>query len=379
MASIKQEIKKKEERRKKEKIQDFDTHFPVAPKKPCEFKFEKEDTVSFEYPIAIGNTIAEKKSDGFCVHVYKTMNDIKLYSSQSNEWNPECFPEIIKGLAKQPNGYYHGEILGINPGTGRFTSLDEFTAIQKRPKLNSSDLTRELLETYPLKLDIFDVLVMDNKILAKNPLSERRYALEQRVQQGKHINLIQQWNVGNKEELQKLFLDVIDMNYEGLIAKDPDSLYIPGSRDTDWIKLKEFTTLDLAVLGFYSTPESYNSDTKMFETVAKVKVGSKTDQDEIYSKVSHLLTDKANNIVLNDAMYGIERKIPEQIVQYASDIAVIEVQTQDITHSETWHSCGLENGKAHSLRIPTFKQVRKDKSRVQDVTTTQQIKEYYAG
>ena len=78
----------------------------------------------------------------------------------------------------------------------------------------------------------------------------------------------------------------------------------------------------------------------------------------------------------------IKRKIPERIVSYnPNDVAIAEVQVLDVTYKDNWHSCGLEyDGKhAHSLRIPTFVQLRTDKTRQQDVTTTQQIHKFYTG
>jgi len=394
MASkILRERDKKQARRRRERIElkDFDMKFPVAPKKPSEFKFDKDNIDSFEYPVAIGNRVIEKKSDGYCV-LLSVNNEIKMYSSNLNEWDIRCFPEVSGELVKLPHGYYHGELLGLK-NADRFTSLDEYTAIQKRPKTNINDVTKELIEKYPLKIDIFDSLIIEDKAMLSKPLVKRRAVLEDMIEETEHVNLIHQWKVNNKEDLQKLFLWAIDNNYEGLIAKDPLSFYVPGSRDNDWIKLKEFLTLDLAVLGFYSTESSkrlgkpfaavlvgsYNTETCKFETVAKVKIGAIKKQEEIYQRIKHLLCDKADNVVFSPEMLKIKKKIPEKVVKYGSDIVILEVQTQDITYNGNWHSCGLENEKAHSLRLPTFKQLRKDKTRISDVTTTQQIHDYYFG
>ena len=405
---IQRELEKKQLRRTEELklLQDFKMklHSPVSTKKPAEFKFEKNKTESFEYPAAIGNTVLEKKSDGYCVHLsidHKCSEKIKIYSSNSNEWNPKCFPEVLEDLLKLPSGYYHGELLGLKPEHAeRFRALDEFIAIEKRPKTSTKSLTKELIKKYPLKLDIFDVLMMENKCLLSKPLQERRALLEDRVDQTSHVKLIQQWKVTDKKQMQQLFLWAVDddCGYEGLIAKDPLSFYVPGSRNSDWIKLKEFITLDLAVLGFYETEErrkagkpfsavlvgSYNTKTKNFETMAKVKVGKREDQMEIYKLVNKTFSDykKTSNIKFNPSMSKIKRKIPAKLVEYDSnDVIILEIQILDVTYSDNWHSCGFDydGKKAHSLRLPTFKQLRKDKTRTEHVTTTQQIHDYYLG
>jgi len=412
--NIQRELSKKDSRR----LQELDIitqyqnelYTPVSPKKPMEFKFDKNNIESFEHPIAIGNTIIEKKSDGNCVHVivdHKYSEPIRIYSSDSNEWNPKCFPEIITELSCQPSGYYHAEMLGLNPDSAKnFKSLEEFVAVSNRPKQSTKNVTSKLIEQYPLKLDIFDVLRYENKILLNHTLNERRKMLENNIETKTHINLIPQWNINDAKTLHQKFLWAINEGYEGLIAKDPDSLYIPGSRDNDWIKLKEFTTLDLAVLGLYETPESqkagklfsavlvgtYNSEINMFETMGKVKVGSKEDQLEIYNRLKNIIPTEGSyknvannscNLHVNPEMAKITRKIPNQLITYNNkdDIAIIEIKILDVTYSNNWHSCGLnyDGIKAHSLRLPTYKQLRTDKTKQSEITSTAQIHEYYLG
>ncbi len=407
------EINKKETRRKQE-LEDLknvkvELHKPLPPKKPMEFKFDKEDPESFEYAAGIGNSVLEKKSDGYCVHVSinrKAREKIKIYSSAGNEFNPSCFPEITPALLDNPSGYYHGEILGLKPeGADKFSALDEFVAIENRPRGNASSVTAELLEKYPLKIDLFDVLRMENKTLLSKTQEERRAILEEKIETQKHLQLIPQWNISDSEGMQHVFLEAIANGYEGLVAKDPLSLYVPGSRDSDWLKLKEFTTFDLAIIGLYQTDESikakkpfsavlvgsYNPKTKKFETMTKVKVGSIADQDEIMKHLGtrvhtgggyeETVRAAGETIALNPAMAKIKRKIPNEIVLYNSDIAIAEIKVKDVTYNENWHTCGIgyDGVNAHSLRLPTYKQLRTDKKRISDVTTTQQIHAYYQG
>ena len=154
---IDRELEKKELRRANElkELKDYKIrlHAPIAPKKVAEFSFDKDNVKTFHYPIAIGNTIAEKKSDGFCVLLSidrKCNEKIKMFSSNLNEWDPECFPEITKELIKLPSGYYHGELLGL-PTRENFTSLDEFTAVENRPKTSAKNLRGWLAELAPLR------------------------------------------------------------------------------------------------------------------------------------------------------------------------------------------------------------------------------------
>ncbi|MGV8168720.1 MAG: hypothetical protein ACP5N3_01560 [Candidatus Nanoarchaeia archaeon] len=406
------EIRKKEARREEERrflsSFSFPAYGPLEPKKPIEFSFDRENTNSFSYPISIGNNLAEKKSDGYCVLIRtdRTKGErIRLYSSGGNLWSVDCFPELIKPLLKLPDGFYHGEILGLKPeGTEKFTALDEFRAIEKRPKQNRDNLTNEMLSEYPLKLDLFDVLVHNNVPLFAAPFAERRALLEKIIRTDNNLGLINQWSADSEKELQNLFFNAVSSGYEGLVVKDPMSLYVPGSRSNDWIKMKDFITLDLAVLGFYETPESkkagkifssilvgtYNSDTGKYETIGKVKVSTNEDQRKILYAVPNM--QKINDVSelaefehleINPSIQKIERKIPDWIVNYphsnGEKAAIVEVSVLDVTYSANWHSCGLKyDGKnAHALRIASYKQLRTDKTLKKDATTTQQVHELY--
>ena len=409
---IQKELRKREKRRQEEEsaLAEADSSVIFLPKKPIDYNFNAESLDGFEYIVGIGNTLVDKKSDGFCVVLQidkKAAEPVRMYSSSLNEWNPQCFPELLDGLNALPSGLYYDEMLGKRPdGRERWTSLDEFNAVDSRPKRKAANVTSELLQNFPLKLDIFDIVAQGGRSFQAVPLIDRRQTLEGTINSLDNISVIESWNANSAENLQRIFTHAIDTGYEGLVAKDPDSYYEPGSKNSDWIKLKGFTTFDLAVLGFYETPESrkvgkpfsavlvgtYNTQTGKYESIAKVKVGKKSDQEDIYKragKISYTASDYINTIVenptivFNPKLFGIERKIPNRVVDYNSGpIAILEIQALDVTYTKNWHSCGIgtgTNGYAHSLRIPTFVRLRDDKTRIQDVTTTKMIQDYFNG
>lgn len=406
------ELKKKLERRKEEKRQIEKEHgkfvlslfSPASPKKPTEYCFDKKDEMSFKFPISIGNTIYEIKRDGFGVEII-VGEEVKIYSLDGNLWNIDCFPEIKPDLLALPPGYYKGELFGFNyDNRERFTSLDEFVAVQKRPKINPEAVTSELLDKYPLRIELFDILRLWQSSLLLESLSKRRGILEKIIKQTTNLGLVPQWTITNERELHKLYLYALENEYEGLVGKDPDSYYIPGSRDSDWIKLKNFTTLDLAVLGFYQTEASisagkpisavlvgsYNKAAKKFESIAKIKIGKKTIAEEIYEMAKNRQKVNGNadkelelndEISFNPVITKVEKKVPFEIIDYKKmdKVIVLEIQILNVTFSENWHSCGLDNGFAHSLRIPTFVRVRFDKTKKEEVTSTEEIQQLYFG
>jgi len=422
MSKIEREIRSKERRRKKDLklIEEIEIPLdqPTMPKLAKDYKFRVDDITTFEYPFGIGNTLAEKKSDGYCAIIsidHKANDKIRMWSRRPNRktglqnpWNPACFPDILPELIKLPTGVYHAELLGIAPqGVERFTALDEFFAIQKRPNQLPEKVTPEKLEQFPLKLDVFDILRLEDKKLLAKPFVERRAILENLIDGYERIKLIEQWDISNEKELQSLSQKILYAGYEGLIAKDPLSLYVPNKKNSDWIKLKGLITFDVAVLGFYETPESkaagklfssvlvgsYNRKTRKFETLTKVKVDKKDEQEKVYNSVGNIVecasyedfVRAGGHITINPKMEtsGKGRKIPKSVVQYGpnEDICILEVRTLDVTYSKNWHSCGIDyDGKqAHSLRISTYDKLRDDKTRLEDITSTEQIHDYYEG
>jgi len=411
LSKIEKELKNKARRRIKDieliKQVEVVLHQPIRPKLAKDYKFDRKDLESFAYPVGIGNTIAEKKSDGYGTLIsvdHKANDKIKIYSRQGNEWNILCFPELSPGLLKQSTGVYHGELLGLNPNpSSKFTALDEYESISRRPTRKPNDRLSELVEKHPLKIDIFDILRIEDKTLLSKTFEDRRKILEDMVEQSNHINIIEQWNTSDKQQLSDLTNEVLKLGWEGLIVKDPASLYVPESRNSDWLKIKGFFTFDVVILGFYETDNSieagkpfssmlvgsYNPKNKKFETITKITIPNKKLQDEIYSKFDNIVECKSfedvvkanENISINPSMKRVAKKIPNRIVNYSlgDDIQIIEVNVLDVTYSKNWHSCGLDydGEKAHSFRISTFNKLRDDKKKLEDVTTTKQIHDFF--
>ena len=289
----------------------------------------------------------------------------------------------------------------------RFTNLDEFEIAGKRVGVSPKNVTLELVKKYPLRVEIYDVLMLEDQELLSAPLKKRRAILEKNIVESKHFGLFKQWTITNAKELKELYQWAIDNKYEGLVGKDPDSFYVPDSKDEDQLKLKEFFTVDLAVLGFYETESSiknnkpfsavlvgsYNFLTKEFESMTKIKIGKVSDQEKIYNALSTVIrTDsdyqkalKANpRIVFNPVLEkkSYSEKVPNQVVKYTPGeaLVIIEVKTQNVTLKKNWSSCGLtKEGLAHSLRVPTLVRIREDKTKPEDITTTEQIQKYFFG
>jgi len=216
------------------------------------------------------------------------------------------------------------------------------------------------------------------------PLSYRREILENYCE-----NVSLQTYFSEGEELERYFNGVVERGLEGLVCKNPDSKYQFGARNNNWIKLKKFLSLDLAVLGVYQGEGKAASlpfaalvlgakNGEKYETITKVGISNKQLIEQIDSMIGgHYLDEADERSVFSDRIHSrtYARKKPARYVSANSNV-VVEVEAMNVTRSKNWHTCGLDEGKAYSLRIPRIIRVRDDKSSL-DCNTMQQIREIY--
>jgi DNA ligase 1 len=320
-------------------------------------------------------TLAEIKSDGYRIQVHKS-SDIQLFTRNLNPLDPRLFPELEPLLTELPPGIYDGELVGIEDG------INGFNSVKRRI---TAELNPENVDNYPLEVRFFDVMYLEDKPLVDFPLYKRRDILECCTG-----NISQQEAIEDSEELAAKFIDVTNAGLEGLVCKNPESAYLIGRKTKDWVKLKGLINLDLAVLGVYQGQGKASRlpfaglllgtrNNGQYETITKVGISNKDTIQKIYETIGdHLVESIPGNLVLSDRinLKTYRRKVPFRYIS-PEDSVVIEVDALNVTRSKNWHSCGLEDSFAYSLRIPSVKRIREDKT-VLDCTTTQQVSELYS-
>ncbi len=163
--------------------------------------------------------------------------DLRLVTGQ--------FTEVARAAAA---GLRHavildGEIVAYEHGK-RLTFFD----LQKRLGRRAPDLF--IGETVPIYLVVFDLLHLDGRSLLAEPLAERRRLLEALKLPAPLVRRVDVVQAGSAAEIDETFRNARLRGNEGLIVKDPASLYTPGRRGLAWLKLKkELATLDVVVVG----------------------------------------------------------------------------------------------------------------------------------
>jgi DNA ligase-1 len=192
----------------------------------------------------------EDKYDGIRAQLHKQGTEVRLFSRDLNDVSGS-YPEVIAtaaGLAW--DGILDGELLAYRDGMAL-----PFLQLQARlgRKKPSADLQRQV----PVIYVAFDVLAQGAgqgtpiEPLLRLPLRERRARLD-----ALHLpdvpglatsNLL---TAASAREVADLFDAAQERGNEGLMVKDPESIYTPGRRGYGWLKLKRpLATLDCVVVG----------------------------------------------------------------------------------------------------------------------------------
>ncbi|KAL0223247.1 hypothetical protein P9112_002637 [Eukaryota sp. TZLM1-RC] len=192
----------------------------------------------------------EPKLDGERVQVHvDSVGDVcKFYSRSCLEYSKysDIVGSFLIDCLDAKSVVIDGELLVYNRISCKF---DPFGCL-KEVATKGEDSEKQLCFT------AFDLLYLNGTSILDKTLSERRTLLKATVKTiPKRIEVISSHTVTTQSELVEQYNQLVARGHEGAIVKLMESQYKPGSRSTDWIKLKpdyekgELTDIDLAVIG----------------------------------------------------------------------------------------------------------------------------------
>ena len=119
---------------------------------------------------------------------------------------------------------------------------------QLQQRLNRKVLPPELLASIPAAFVAYDMLYKKGEILLELPFARRRALLETLTVDGQTTRRADSRTFDDVAALDAEFDAARARGNEGLMIKDPASLYKPGRRGRDWLKIKRaLATLDVVV------------------------------------------------------------------------------------------------------------------------------------
>ncbi|WP_456413179.1 ATP-dependent DNA ligase [Oceanithermus profundus] len=331
----------------------------------------------------LGPHFAEHKYDGERVQVHFDGERFWVYSRRLENITHQ-YPDLLEALREVQREPFilEAEAVVTDPVTG------EMRPFQNVLNRKVKHLTPELLEKYPIKGFVFELLYADGEVLIERPYSERRERLERWFRPHERLELSTKRFVETTEELVQFFDASIEAGCEGLVCKKPDGDYEAGKRGFKWVKYKRgiagklSDTLDLVIVGAWLgrgrragtygslLAAAYNPDEDRFETLTKVGSGF-SDED-----LNEVLPRRLDPYRRGERHPRVWSLLEPDV--WFEPVQVIEVEAQEITLSPG-HTCAfgaVQEGRGLALRFPRFVRYRDDKS-PEEATTTKEVVEMY--
>jgi bifunctional non-homologous end joining protein LigD len=191
---------------------------------------------------------------------------------------------------------------------------------------------------------IFDLLFLDGHELFELPYTDRRRLLTQLIPEGRTWQ-VPAHHVGHGEALREASRA---QGLEGIVAKRLDSVYTPGRRTRNWVKVKNFRRADVVIGGWK------RGDGGRANTLGSLAVGTYRDGELVYAgNVGTGFTQAELKRVLNllepltRATSPFTGSQPEKGTVFVEPELVAIVDYGDVT-------------KIGTLRHPVYKGIRDD-------------------
>lgn len=173
----------------------------------------------------------EVKWDGYRATAYLHKNEVALLSRNQKPFEEKFYPVYNALKEWKIDAVVDGEIVAIDD-----TGKADFNRLQNWRSEADGDLCYY----------VFDILWLDGKDLTNLPLHARKALLEKRLPKNSLIRS----GFSVQAKGRDFFKVATQMGLEGIIAKKSDSVYQPGERSNDWLKIKAQQRQEVVIAGY---------------------------------------------------------------------------------------------------------------------------------
>lgn len=349
---------------------------------------EKNPEAVFE---RLGPCILQPKLDGLRAQIHLDGDGEPHIYSRNMENMTHMFPDLCAAVRKLGVESIIIDSEAIGYDFDNQTYLPYQTTMQRSRKHNIA----ESAEQIPIRAMCFDLLFLNGEDWSRRTTEQRLNKLTEIINAAnsdqQNLALLENEVVETSDHLSSYFYEIIGMGLEGVIAKTKGSIYEPGTRNYEWIKLKANTqsnmvdTVDGVVVGYYLGRGDrakhgigalllavYDQQQDKYLTVAKVGSGIKDeDWQRIVDDLQPLHVDsQPQNLEVSNILK------PDQWIQPQ---IVAEVMADEITRSPA-HTAAIGRKadfeqstpeKGLSLRFPRLQVWNRDKQPQQATTVTE--------
>lgn len=284
----------------------------------------------------------EIKWDGFRSISYLQGSEVDIRSRNNKKFNEKFYP--LRHALEAWNVYavVDGEIIAMND-----KGYPDFNALQTWRSEADGELVYYM----------FDILWYDGYNLMNVPLEQRREILQGIVPSSGPLRISENFDVTGKE----LISLAGKMGLEGILAKKRNSIYQPGNRTRNWLKIKTIKQQEVIIGGYTRNENSSKLFSALllglyrdgqFEFIGPVGTGFTTElQKDILKKLKRLETSKCpfSEVPEYNKPSRFRPNPPKAEVTWVRPELVAEVNYQTLASDGTF-------------RHPSFKGLREDKT-----------------
>jgi bifunctional non-homologous end joining protein LigD len=183
---------------------------------------------------------AEVKWDGVRAVTAVVSGRVRVWSRAGRDITA-AYPElgVLGTAAEHGTLVLDGEIVALSG------PRPDFTALQRR--MHVIRPAASLLAAVPVTFIAFDLLRIGSRSLLRNPYAQRRALLDDL---GAKTPRIIQVPAAFPGDASALLGATRGEGYEGIVLKRPGSLYYPGRRSRDWVKIRNIHAIHVRVGGW---------------------------------------------------------------------------------------------------------------------------------
>ncbi len=330
--------------------------------RPFAFMLAQPEETPDEIVAALGaGAIADDKYDGIRAQLHTDgKGEVRIYSRTVDNVTHR-FPELEEAARELGHSsILDGEIVAFSD------RILPFAIIQKR--LGRRNVSAKLLADAPVVFFAFDLVYLDSEALFEQPLKERLAKLREviaNVAASSPVRLGTASAVRDAAHIDELFDAARARANEGLVVKDPSSIYTPGRRGKSWLKYKKaLATLDCVV-----TAAQYGNGRRRAVlsdlTFAVLRDGELVNIGKAYSGLTDV---EIANMTEHFKTTTREQHGPVHLVE---PNVVLEIAFDRIQESKR-HKSG------YALRFPRIVRIRDDKTPDQ-ISTIDEVRRIYEG
>ena len=296
-----------------------------------------------------GEVALETKYDGMRTQIHKDGDDIRVFTRRLEDVT-EQFPDIVAAVRDCIDAdqcIIEGEAVAYDPEDH---SMVAFQKLSKRIK-RKYDI-EAMQEKIPVVTYLFDITYLDGETLIDDPLRDRLDALASILTPSEwQMERAAYCQTDDPEEANQFYQQALSAGHEGVMMKNLDAGYKPGSRVGYMVKLKPIMeTLDLVVV------RAKWSEGRKSDWLGRLFLACRDEETGDFREIGRMSTGYTDE-QLAELTEQLEPLITEEDgreVQLQPEV-ILEVAYEEIQESPTY-------GSGFALRFPRFIQVRDDLS-----------------